>query len=164
MAIQVTKTFQPIEHTEDSQCIHSATKSLSLILKEDWTPIPVSKRDTRATIQAAADAYLDLWSTNATKPAVPWGTPCDRMEGSAYTGNGSATDSCAVGIPPDNEPPNINRRFVVDESMGSVSVLCLFQTMGNASDSHEFKLEEGKIRYVHTMTVFKSSFIIGKGA
>jgi len=134
----------------------NANKSLSLILKEDWSTIPAAKQDTRATLQAAADAYLDLWSMNATKPTVPWGVPCDRMEGSSYTGQGTATDSCNVGIPAGNEPPNTDRRYVIDETLGSVSVLCVFQTMANAADSHEFRLNSGKIRYVHTMTVFKS--------
>jgi hypothetical protein len=134
----------------------NATKSLSLILKEDWGTIPAEKRDTRATLQAAADAYLDLWSQNATKPTVPWGVPCDRMEGSSYTGKGTDTDSCNVGIPSGNEPPNTDRRYVIDETVGSVSVLCVFQTMANAADSHEFRLNSGKLRYVHTMTVFKS--------
>ena len=97
-----------------------------------------------------------LWSQNATKPTVPWGVPCDRMEGSSYTGKGTSTDSCNVGIPAGKEAPNIDRRYVIDESIGSVSVLCVFQTMANAPDSHEFRLESGKLRYVHTMTVFKS--------
>lgn len=130
-------------------------------MKENWDPIPEAKRDTRAAIQAAADAYLDLWSQNATKPTVPWGVPCDRMEGSAYTGKGTDTDTCNVGIPSEKEPENIDRRYVVDETMGSVNVLCVFQTMGNAPDSHELRLEGGKIRYVHTMTAFKSSRTIG---
>jgi hypothetical protein len=85
------------------------------------------------------------------------------MEGSAYTGKGTSTDSCNVGIPAGKEPPNIDRRYVINESMGSVSVLCVFQTMANAPDSHEFRLQGGKIRYVHTMTVFKSSPMIGQG-
>lgn len=85
------------------------------------------------------------------------------MEGSVYTGKGTSTDSCNVGVPAGNEPSNIDRRYVIDERMGSVSMLCVFQTMANAPDSHEFRLEGGKIRYVHTTTMFKSSTMIGEG-
>jgi hypothetical protein len=79
------------------------------------------------------------------------------MEGSSYTGKGTSTDSCNVGIPSGKEPENTDRRYVIDESMGSASVLCVFQTMSNAPDSHEIRLEGGKLRYVHTMTVMRSS-------
>ena len=30
--------------------------------------------------------------------AVPWGFPCVRVEGGAYTGKGSPADSCEVGV------------------------------------------------------------------
>ncbi|TVY80302.1 hypothetical protein LSUE1_G004686 [Lachnellula suecica] len=49
--------------------------------------------------------------------------------------------------------PNTRRRYVVDEAMGSVSIFCLWEHMMMAADSHEFRLEGGKLRYVHTMTV-----------
>lgn len=78
------------------------------------------------------------------------------MEGSSYTGKGTPTDSCNVGIPSGKSPPNTDRRYVIDESVGSVSILCVFQTMSNAADSHEFRIEVGKLQFVHTMTAFKS--------
>jgi hypothetical protein len=56
---------------------------------------PRPTENSRATIQAAADAYLDLFNNKSV--VVPWGTPCDRLEGSWYTGDGSATDCCDVG-------------------------------------------------------------------
>ncbi|KAK3989362.1 hypothetical protein QBC44DRAFT_342637 [Cladorrhinum sp. PSN332] len=62
-----------------------------------WFTIPESERDSRAVIQAAADAYLDLF--NDPSLLVPWGTPCNRLEGSWYTGDFIATDSCNVGVP-----------------------------------------------------------------
>lgn len=64
--------------------------------REQWTPIPEDKRDTRATIQAAGDAYCDLFNDKNVK--VPWGTPCARLEGGAYTGKGVATDSWYVAF------------------------------------------------------------------
>ncbi|KAF2842131.1 hypothetical protein M501DRAFT_927330 [Patellaria atrata CBS 101060] len=132
--------------------LFNATKTLAYITGESWDPIPASAQDTRTTLKSAADAYLDLWG-NPDAP-VPWGTPCTRLEGSAYTGKGAPDDSCAIGIPGGEQPPNTNRRYVVDEGMGSVSVLVDFGAMrSGAPDSHEFRLEGGRLRYVHTMTV-----------
>ncbi|KAH6907926.1 hypothetical protein BKA70DRAFT_1282856 [Coprinopsis sp. MPI-PUGE-AT-0042] len=118
---------------------------------ETWSIIPSEKRNTRAVIKAAADAYLDLWKDKTVK--VPWGTPCTRLEGGAYTGTGSPTDTCNVGVPTRIvEMPN--RRYVIDEQVGAVDV---FVHIGNCTtyrpDSHEFRVEEGKIRLIHTMTV-----------
>ncbi|KAK3682071.1 hypothetical protein B0T22DRAFT_521156 [Podospora appendiculata] len=134
--------------------LFDAKKTLQYVQGEKWDPIPEAKYDSRAAIQAAGDAYLDMWSNATAADAVPWGTPCVRLEGSAYTGTGKPTDSCKPGIPSNHsQAPNINRRYVIDESAGSVSILLLWQHMMNAADSHEFRLEGGKLRYVHTMTV-----------
>lgn len=68
-------------------------------------------------------------------------------------GKGLPTDSCTPGIPSNHsQAPNTHRRYVIDEAMGSVSIFCLWEHMMNAADSHEFRLEGGKLRYVHTMT------------
>jgi len=45
------------------------------------------------------------------------------------------------------------RRYVIDEVTGSVDVLCSFTAVGNIPDSHELRIENGKIRYVHTITL-----------
>ncbi|OAA64317.1 hypothetical protein SPI_02964 [Niveomyces insectorum RCEF 264] len=114
-----------------------------------WGTIPAADRDSRATIQAAADAYLDLFNNKSV--VVPWGTPCDRLEGSMYTGNGSATDSCDVGVP--SGVRIFNRRYVIDETVGAVDAMVTFVTR---PDSHEFRIEKGKIRFVHTLTVMRN--------
>src|SRR5207253_6079407 len=121
---------------------------------EKWDVIPANQRDTRATLVAAANAYLDAF-LEGKKDLVPWGYPCNRTEGGAHTGNGSPTDSCDVGVP---SGVNIaNRRFIVDETIGSVVALCTFGA-GNANggsgapDAHLFRVESGKLRYVHTVT------------
>lgn len=95
-----------------------------------------------------------MWSNATAQDAVPWGTPCTRLEGGAYTGKGLPSDSCSRGIPSNHsQAPNTHRRYVIDEAMGSCSVLCVWGHMMMAADSHEFRLEGGKLRYVHTMTV-----------
>lgn len=121
---------------------------------ENWDPIPARKRDTRDTLVAAANAYLDAFLEQK-KDLVPWGYPCNRTEGGMHTGKGAPDDSCDVGVP---SGVNIaNRRFVVDETIGSVVAFCTFGagTPGGGSgapDSHLFRVENGKLRYVHTLT------------
>jgi hypothetical protein len=133
---------------------------------EKWDAIPASQRDTRATLVAAANAYLDAF-LEGKKDLVPWGYPCNRTEGGMHTGDGSATDSCDVGVP---AGVNIaNRRFIVDETIGSVQVFCTFGA-GNANggsgapDSHLFRVENGKLKYVHTLThLLQANFQGGRG-
>jgi len=137
-----------IEHlfTTTGDWLFNATGTLSWAAKEDWGPIPEAKRDSRAVIQAAADAYCDIFSDKTVK--VPWGTPCARLEGGIYTGKGAPDDSCAVGIP--DGVKLTNRRYVIDETVGAVDV---FMTFGSSlPDSHEFRVEGGKLRFVHTIT------------
>jgi hypothetical protein len=133
---------------------------------EKWDTIPANQRDTRATLVAAATAYLDAF-LEGKKDLVPWGYPCNRTEGGMHTGNGSPTDSCDVGVP---SGVNIaNRRFVVDEALGSVVVFCTFgagsATGGSgAPDTHLFRVENGKLRYVHTLTHLLQASFRGGGA
>ena len=128
---------------------------------EKWDPIPAEKRDTRGTLVAAANAYLDAFLEKKID-LVPWGFPCVRVEGGAYTGKNSPSDSCEVGVP---GGVNIaNRRFVVDEVLGTVAVFCTFGAGGpnggsGAPDTHLFRVENGKLRYVHTLThLLQSAF------
>jgi hypothetical protein len=121
---------------------------------ENWGPIPAAQRDSRGTLVGAANAYLDAFLEGKID-LVPWGFPCVRIEGGAYTGTGSPSDSCEVGVP---SGVNIaNRRFVVDEAIGAVVVYCTFGAGGpnggsGAPDTHLFRVENGKLRYVHTLT------------
>jgi hypothetical protein len=131
---------------------------------EKWDMIPADKRDTRGTLVSAANAYLDAFLEQK-KDLVPWGYPCVRIEGGMYTGRGTPKDSCDVGVP---AGVNIaNRRFVVDETTGSVVVFCTFgagsPTGGSgAPDSHLFRVEDGKLRYVHTLTHLRQADFQGK--
>jgi hypothetical protein len=133
---------------------------------EKWDTIPANQRDTRDTLVAAANAYLDAFLEQK-KDLVPWGYPCNRTEGGMHTGNGSPTDSCDVGVP---SGVNIsNRRFVVDATIGAVVAFCTFGA-GNANggsgapDTHLFRVENGKLRYVHTLThLLQANFRGGQG-
>jgi hypothetical protein len=130
---------------------------------EKWTEIPAGKRDTRETLLYAANSYLDAF-VDGNLDIVPWGYPCVRVEGGAYTAPQGETpqSGCEVGVP--SGVNIVNRRFVVDESLGTVAVFCTFGagTPGGGSgapDLHLFRVENGKLRYVHTLThMLQSSF------
>ncbi len=121
---------------------------------ENWGPIPAQKRDSRTTLVAAANAYLDAF-LEGKLDRVPWGYPCERLEGGAYFGKGSPSDSCTVGVP--SGVDIVNRRYIVDPVLGTVQVFCTFGAAHPGgppppADSHLFRVENGKLRYVHTMT------------
>lgn len=132
---------------------------------EDWSPIPAEKRDSRGTLVSAANAYLDTF-LEGKLDLVPWGFPCVRIEGGAYTGRGEPDDSCDVGVP--SGVNIVDRRFVVDEVLGAVVVYCRFGAGGptggsGAPDTHLFRVENGKLRYVHTLTHLLQADFRGSG-
>ena len=126
---------------------------------EDWGVIPPDQRDTRDTLVAAANAYLDAFLEKKLD-LVPWGEPCNRTEGGIRTGKGLPTDSCTVGV-----PAGVNivaRRFIVDETIGAVVVFCNFG-VGGLPDTHLFRVEHGKLRYVHTLTHVPAGYHVRTG-
>ncbi|WEK47006.1 MAG: hypothetical protein P0Y56_01595 [Candidatus Andeanibacterium colombiense] len=133
--------------TDEGDWLFSAANTLKYAKGENWGVIPEAQRNTRAELLAAANAYLDLFNDKSVQ--VPWGTPCARLEGGVYTGKGLPTDSCDVGVP--SGIKMASRVYVVDETIGAVDV---FLKMGDNArpDSHLFRIENGKIRYVHTVT------------
>ena len=148
--------------------LFNANDYLKYSSTEDWGPIPAGERDSRGTLVAAANAYLDAFLEQKID-LVPWGFPCVRVEGGAYTGKDGKEhpdSSCEVGVP--SGVNIVNRRFVVDEVIGSVVVYCNFGPGGpdggsGAADSHLFRVENGKLRYVHTLTHLLQSAFRGSG-
>ncbi|KAF2276482.1 uncharacterized protein EI97DRAFT_494056 [Westerdykella ornata] len=121
---------------------------------EKWDPIPAQEYDDPAVIKAAGDAYFDRFANaNVT---VPYGTPCARLEGGAYTDSGlTGNNTCNLGLP--NTIKVTDRRYVVDVEMGAVNIYVGFPGLDRASneptpDSHLFRVEKGKIRYIHTIS------------
>jgi len=146
--------------------LFNADNYLKYSSSENWGAIPADRRDTRATLEAAANAYLDAF-LEGKKDLVPWGYPCERTEGGMRTGKEAPDDSCDVGVP---SGVNIaNRHFVVDEVMGAVVAFCTFGAGGpnggsGAPDTHLFRVENGKLRYVHTLThLLQANFGGGRG-
>jgi hypothetical protein len=133
--------------TDEGDWLFNATHTLHYALRESWEPIPEARRDSRAVLQAAADAYLDLFKKGPGSVDVPWADDCRRLEGGLYTAPG---DTCNSGVP--SGVDLVNRRYVIDEVMGVVDVFLTFGA-GGLPDSHEFRVEGGKLRFVHTITV-----------
>ncbi len=136
--------------TNEGDWLFNPEVTLARSTAEAWPILPPAARSDRATLIAAANAYFDQFFSGADTVYVPWGAPCNRLEGGIYTGTGSPSDSCNAGVP---SGMNIShRRFVVDEAMGAVVG---FVRMGphRLPDTHLFRVENGKIRYVHTLTV-----------
>ncbi|KAI8630079.1 hypothetical protein F5Y19DRAFT_484506 [Xylariaceae sp. FL1651] len=143
-----TRKITRIDHmvTMEGDLDVNTTQALHYLLREDWAPILSSGRNSRATIQAAADAYYTCFSNGST--IVSWDAPCDRFEGGTYIGQGLANDTCDAGLPPFSVEMR-DQRYVADETIGSVNILSEFGILG--PDSHEFRVEKGKIRWIYAM-------------
>lgn len=132
--------------------LFNATAYLKYSKAEDWNaPAPEARLQAQELINSA-NSYLDLFSDKFVK--VPWGKPCARLEGGAYsnrTNDPNAT--CEVGIPA-GVLYIVNRDYIVDTELGVINVFCRF---GNSStgmpDSHTFRLVNGKLSNVHTISV-----------
>jgi hypothetical protein len=144
--------------TDAGDWMFGAAEHLAVTRSEKWDEIPKDKRDTRAVIQAAADAYLDNWGNP--ELAVPHGTPCARLEGRINTGARKPEgNTCDMGAFPQKLKVG-HRRYVIDETIGAVSIFHNFPWLdaGLPKDpgtpaSQMFRVEGGKNRYIHEVTV-----------
>ena len=138
--------------TDKGDWLFNATAYLKYSKAEDWSAPPPGSRVPAQELINAANSYLDLFSDKFVK--VPWGRPCARLEGGAYSNrNNDPNATCEVGIPA-GVLYIVNRDYIVDEDMGVINVFCRF---GNSStgmpDSHTFRLINGKLTNVHTISV-----------
>ena len=144
--------------TDKGDWMFGAAEHLAVTRSQTWDEIPKDKRDTRAVIQAAADAYLDNWG-NPELP-VPHGTPCARLEGRINTGSRNpGGNTCNMGAFPQKLKVG-HRRYVIDETIGAVSVFHNFPWLDaglpvapGTQSSQMFRVEGGKTRYIHEVTV-----------
>ncbi|MGH9716872.1 MAG: hypothetical protein ACRD4R_09135 [Candidatus Acidiferrales bacterium] len=144
--------------THKGDWLFNAQNYLKYSSSENWGTIPPDQRDTRATLVSAANAYLDAFLEGKGN-LVPWGYPCERTEGGMRTGKGLPTDTCQVGVP--SGVNIVARRFIVDPTIGAVQVFCTFEVNG-VPDSHLFRVQHGKLRYVHTLTHLPPGFKMPK--
>ncbi|KAJ9156331.1 hypothetical protein NKR23_g1151 [Pleurostoma richardsiae] len=136
---------------DDGDWLFNVAGSLKENQREAWDPIPEAKRDTRDTIKAAGDAYLDAWGDSSVQP--PFGPQCGRLEGGSYI-----SGSCKLNFPP---PFNVtNRRYNIDEELGAIDIFHNFPFIDKAvprdpgtQTNNLLRVETGKIHYIHENTV-----------
>jgi hypothetical protein len=140
--------------TDKDDWLFNAENYLKYSSQEKWDILPSDQRSSRQTLIDAANAYFDVFSDRTAASKVPWNVPCARLEGGAYTNpNGDPKASCTGGPPLEGTLKITNRRFIVDPDMGTVVGLVEFGEKDGWPDSHIFRLENGKVRFVHTLTV-----------
>jgi hypothetical protein len=137
--------------TDKGDWLFNANAYLKYAKAEDWNTLPPAARTSAQHLINAANAYLDLFSDKFVE--APWGVPCARLEGGAYTNrNNDPKASCKVGIPP-GVLYIVNRDYVVDEEKGVINVYCRFGSSTGMPDAHTFRLVNGKFAYIHTLSV-----------
>ncbi len=121
---------------------------------EKWDILPPEKRSDRRTLIKVAGDYFDIFQDYSAFDKVPWGIPCVRIEGGAYTNEkNDPNPSCTAGVPKGGGVPMTNRRYLVDLEMGTVIGQLDFGGEKGLPDAHMFRLENGKLRYVHVITL-----------
>jgi hypothetical protein len=140
--------------TEQGDWLFNAEDYLKYSKAENWSTRPEQRTPADAMIHGAND-YLDFFSDKVHD--APWGQPCARLEGGAYTNKTKDLEdpstSCQVGIP-NGVLYIVNRDYVIDEEQGVINVFCRFtDSKTGMPDSHTFAYRNGKFRWVHTLSV-----------
>jgi hypothetical protein len=134
--------------------LFNAENSLKYSSQEKWDILPPERQTDRQTLLNAASTYFDVFGDYSKLNQVPWGTPCARLEGGMYTNpKNDPKGSCTVGVPKTSDVKIINRHYVVDVDMGTVVGFVDFREEKRNPDVHQFRLEDGKLRYVHALQV-----------
>ncbi|KAF2664683.1 hypothetical protein BT63DRAFT_429435 [Microthyrium microscopicum] len=136
--------METVYSTDKLGTFSNPAKTHGYFVKE--TRGPLAKKDSRKTLQGIVDSYFDKFSNGTIQ--VPHFTPCDRVEGSMYV-----TPDCTAGIMSRAGRKMTDRRFVIDEDVGTVSIFLWFNGPGGSADSHSFRIEDGKLKYVHAIMV-----------
>ncbi|MCL2183851.1 MAG: hypothetical protein FWB85_10325 [Chitinispirillia bacterium] len=137
--------------TQKGDWLFNADDYLKYSKAEDWSELPESQRITRAELLKGAEAYFKYFSDKTVE--VPWGIPCARLEGGAYTGDRPGA-TCNVGVP--NLSMNISTIwYLADVDHGMVVLYVFF----GGPDTHLFRILPSGYRYIHTLTaMLESSF------
>jgi hypothetical protein len=140
--------------TDEDDWLFNAQNYLKYSSAEKWPVLPVKERVSPQELVNAGHQYLDfVFNDGHIRP--PWGTPCARLEGGAYTNvENNNKDNCKIEDAINGGGLFIDHRtFVVDKDMGVVNVFCRFGDSKGMPDSHTFRLVNGKYRNIHTLSV-----------
>ena len=149
--------------TTTGHWLFNANAYLKYSRAEDWGPLMKYQHTSPAEMIRGANAYLDAFSDKFTD--IPWGQPCARLEGGAYTNRDNRADaSCEVGIPP-GVLYIVNRDYLIDPEKGVINVFCRFGNSATGGpDSHTFRFIDGKIRLAHTLNPIPGPQATDEGA
>jgi hypothetical protein len=138
--------------TDKGDWLFNANAYLKYTKQENWEPLGKYQTTEPGTMIAGANAYLDAFADKFTD--IPWGQPCARLEGGAYTNrNNDPNASCEVGIP-SGVLYIVNRDYLIDTEKGVINIFCRFgNSTSGMPDSHSFRFIDGKIRGAHTLSV-----------
>lgn len=138
--------------TDPGDWLFNAYAYLKFTAREDWSELHEYQRTGPGQMIRGANAYLDAFSDKFTE--IPWGIPCARLEGGAYTNADNRPDaSCEIGIPA-GVLYIVNRDYLIDSEKGVINVFCRFgNSASGMPDSHTFRYIDGRIRGVHTLSV-----------
>jgi hypothetical protein len=137
--------------TDSDDWLFDADAYLQYSTQEDWSVVPEAERLPYAELADAGYSYFRYWGDKS--EPVPWGDPCARLEGGAYTRDMSlANGSCSVGVPDQSFAPQ-PYDDLTDVDFGMTVVLL---NLGGA-DSHLLRVLQSGIRYVHTLTATNGS-------
>jgi len=138
--------------TDKGDWLFNANAYLKFSKTEYWGALTTNEQtDTQGLIDAA-NRYLDLFADKFID--APWGIPCARLEGGAYSNrDNDPRATCNVGVP-EGVLYIVNRSYVVDKEKGVVNVFCRFGDSNTGMpDSHTFRLVNGEYRNIHTLSV-----------
>jgi hypothetical protein len=139
--------------TKEGDWLFNGQDYLKYSSAEDWSILPIDDRVSRQTLIDAGNQYFDAVFLDSGVRA-PWGSPCARLEGGAYTNTKNEyKDTCKTDTIGGGGLFIVNRTFVVDEEMGVVNVFCRFGDNKGLPDSHTMRLVAGRYRAIHTITV-----------
>jgi hypothetical protein len=139
--------------SDEDDWLFDAENYLRYSRAEDWAVLAPDDRVGRQDLVDAANRYFDfVFLDDSIRP--PWGSPCARLEGGAYTNpENEDEDTCQIPAPL-GELFIVNRTFVVDEEKGAVNVFCRFgDSEEGMPDSHLFRLVNGRYRWIHTISI-----------
>jgi hypothetical protein len=139
--------------TRKGDWLFNADDYLKYSKAEDWRVLNSGEKIDRDALIKAGNSYFDHFSDHDVK--VPFNIPCARLEGGMYTTKdfNDPKATCDLGFPEGKDKlPILKRDYVADVDMGTVNIFCRFGNPPGSPDSHTFRLVNGKIRYVHTLT------------
>jgi hypothetical protein len=136
--------------TDSGDWLFNAKNYLDTANAQKWDTLPLSQRTSRQILINAANAYGAIFEVPH-KDTIPFGSPCSRLEGGTPA-------VCTAGFPTGSTNHKLSHRdFVVDVDKGVINMFCFLEVGGKIPpkpDSHLLRLISGKIRYVHTLTIW----------